>query len=367
VTETVPFADLQWQWREIEADLEKDLPAFWESCAYSSGPYVDAFESDFAAYTGAAHVVGVNSGTSALHLALLAAGIRPGDKVLVPAMTFVATAWAVAYVGATPVFCDVEPDTGTIDVDDARRRIDDRTTALIPVDLYGQLADMSACNALGAEAGLTVIEDAAQSVGARDGDRHAGTLCSLGTFSFYPGKNLGAAGEAGAIVTDDASWAERMRSLRNHAQRERYVHDEIGYNYRLDGLQALILSHKLRRLDAWTADRRAIAARYRTGLADLPLVLPEERRGHVYHLYVVRADRRDELRASLTASGVTTGLHYPVPLHRQPCFRDVAGDPSSYPIADDFADRGLSLPMFAGMTARQTDHVISAVRAHFGA
>ena len=226
---------------------------------------------------------------------------------------------------------------------------------------------MDACNALGAEAGLAVIEDAAQSVGARDGDRHAGTFSSLGTFSFYPGKNLGAAGEAGAIVTDDASWAERMRSLRNHAQRERYVHEEIGYNYRLDGLQALILSHKLRRLDAWTADRRAIADRYRAGLSDLPLVLPEERRGHVYHLFVIRTDRRDALRESLTKNGVTTGLHYPVPLHRQPCFRDVAGDPSSYPVADDFADRGLSLPMFAGMTTAQTDHVIAAVRAHFGA
>jgi dTDP-4-amino-4,6-dideoxygalactose transaminase len=282
-------------------------------------------------------------------------------------MTFVATAWAVAYVGATPVFCDVEPDTGTIDVADARRRIDDATTAMIPVDLYGQLADLDACLELGREAGLTVIEDAAQSVGARSGDRHAGTFSSLGTFSFYPGKNLGAAGEAGAIVTDNPSWAERMRSLRNHAQRERYVHQEIGYNYRLDGLQALILSHKLRRLDAWTADRRAIAGRYRAGLADLPLVLPVERRGHVYHLYVVRTDNRDDLRETLTASGVTTGLHYPVPLHRQPCFEGVAGDLASYPVADDFADRGLSLPMFAGMTTAQTDHVIAAVRAHFGA
>lgn len=365
MTRPVPFADLQWQWRQVEAGLQVELPAFWESCAYSSGPYVDAFEAQFADYTGAAHVVGVNSGTSALHLALLAAGIGRGDKVLVPAMTFVATAWAVCYVGATPVFCDVDPVTGTLDVDDARARIDEHTKAVIPVHLYGQLADMTAVNALAHEHGLAVVEDAAQAVSARDNGRHAGTMAALGAFSFYPGKNLGANGEAGAVVTTDADLAGRMRSLRNHGQRERYIHTEVGYNYRLDGLQALVLSHKLRHLDDWTAQRRHVAKRYQAELSDLPLMLPVAERDHVYHLFVVRTPDRDKLRAGLDERGIATGLHYPVPLHQQPCFADFPSDPDGYPHAEDLAENGLSLPVFAGMSDEQVDRVVTAVRACF--
>lgn len=362
----VPFSDLSRQWKVIGDAIAPDLQRIFDTSAFVLGPAVEQFERKFSAYTGARHTVGVNSGTSALHLALLAAGIRRGDKVLLPAHTFVATAWAAVYIGAEVVLCDVERDTGNIDVGDAARRLKQGAKAIVPVHLYGQPANMAAVLEFARAHDLTVIEDAAQAHAARYDGRHAGTIGRFGCFSFYPGKNLGAAGEAGAICTDDDAAAERMRALRNHGQNERYVHDEVGYNYRMEGIQGLVLDHKLRHLDDWTAERKRIAQTYLAELASLPLELPRVvHHDHVYHLFVVRTPQRDALRAFLAEQGIETGLHYPVPLHRQPCFAEFPLDRTSYPVADHYADECLSLPIFVGMTDDQLTFVIENVRSFF--
>ncbi len=367
MTETqVPFMDLSWQWRQIESDVRPELDEVFAKSQFVLGPQVEKFEQAFADYIGAPHCVAASSGTSALHLAVIAAGIGPGDKVLLPAHTFIATAWGVLYQGGIPVFCDVERETGNMDMADAARRLSDDVKAIIPVHLYGQPADMDAVLKFAEENHLTVIEDAAQSHGARHGDRRVGSFGAFGCFSFYPGKNLGAAGEGGAVVCRNADAAERMRALRHHAQSERYIHQELGYNYRMDGIQGLVLRHKLARLDEWTDMRRHIAALYRDGLADLPLELPEPaNRDHVYHLFVVRTPKRQELADHLSSKGLQTGLHYPVPLHRQPALKSYAADESSYPVSDHYADECLSLPLFSGMSDGQADLVIAAVREFF--
>jgi dTDP-4-amino-4,6-dideoxygalactose transaminase len=334
--------------------------------SFCLGPFVESFEAAVGDYLGVDHAVGVNSGTSALHLALIAAGVRPGDKVLVPANTFIATVWAVLYVGAVPVLCDVEAASGNIDVGDAERRIDRLVTAIVPVHLYGQPANMEAVMALADRYSLAVIEDAAQAIGARYRGKPVGGFGLLGCFSFYPAKNLGAAGEAGLVTTNDRMLADRVRVLRNHSQTERYIHTELGFNYRMEGLQGLILGHKLSRLDAWTEQRRTIARCYDVGLAGLPLVLPQVvNSDHVYHLYVILSERREELRAFLRQRGVETGLHYPVPIHRQPCLAALEVDRTSYPVTDLYASRCLSLPIFSGMTDAQMDRVVSTVRSFF--
>lgn len=364
----IPFADLSPQWREIADAVRPELEELFSRSAFCLGPAVERFEKAFAEYVGAAHCVGVNSGTSALHLAMIAAGIGPGDRVLVPAHTFIATAWAVLYVGAVPVLVDIDRDTGLIDLADAERRLVPGVKAIVPVHLYGRPVDMSAVSVFAERHGLEVIEDAAQAHGARWEGRPVGGIGRFGCFSFYPGKNLGAAGEAGAVVTNDHVAAERLRALRNHGQRERYLHDELGFNYRMEGIQGLILSHKLRRLPAWTDLRRAIARRYLDGLAGLPVDLPDPGDGdHVYHLFVIRAADREGLRDHLTAAGIQTGLHYPVPLNRQPALSGVVADPDSYPNADDWAGRGVSLPIYAGMSDAAVARVVAAVRAYFGA
>ncbi len=364
----VPFMDLAQQWHQIADEVRPELDHLFERSAFSQGPFAATFETAFADFVGAREAVGVNSGTSALHLAVLAAGIGPGDRVLIPAQTFIATAWAVLYAGAEPVLVDVDAETGTLDAADAEQRLSRPAKAIIPVHLFGQPADMEAVMALADRHGLTVIEDCAQAHGARYRGRLVGTFGQTGCFSFYPGKNLGAAGEAGAITTDDPERAEVMRQMRNHGQQERYVHGRIGYNYRMDGVQGVVLSAKLKRLPAWTDQRRAIAARYGEGLADLGLRCPRVvNDDHVWHLYVVRTPHRDALRAHLDAHGVQTGLHYPVPLNRQPVLAASVAKPDSYPNADDWADQGLSLPLFPGMTDAQVDAVIKAVRDFFTA
>ena len=359
----IPFVDLSVQWRQIRAAVLPELDRLFEASAFCLGPWVERFEADVAAYLGVRHAVAVNSGCSALHLAVKAAGIGPGDKVLVPAHTFVGTIWGLLYEGAVPVLCDVDPASGTIDMVDAARRMQPGVTAILPVHLYGQPADMDAVLGFAAEHGLTVIEDAAQAIGAHALGRPVGGLGRLGCFSFYPGKNLGAAGEAGLVVTEEDGLAEHLRRLREHGQSERYVHAELGYNYRMDGIQGLVLGCKLPFLDGWTAQRRALAARYDEAFSDLPLQRPQAVHGdHVYHLYVVLTERRDALRQALTAAGIQTGLHYPVPLHRQPCLQRLDLDRDSFPVADRFAAMGLSLPLYAGMTPAQQEQVIAAVR-----
>jgi dTDP-4-amino-4,6-dideoxygalactose transaminase len=297
----------------------------------------------------------------------VAADIGRGDEVLVPAHTFIATLWGPLYAGATPVLCDVDDATGTIDVEDAARRLSPRTKAIIPVHLYGQPAHMDAVNRLADQHGLTVIEDNAQAIGASWNNGKLGTIGHFGCFSFYPGKNLGAAGEGGLVTTDDDELAARLRALRNHGQSERYVHVEIGFNYRMDGLQAVVLRHKLKLLDAWTARRKLLAARYQAGLADLPLAVPTtHHQDHVWHLFVIRTPRRDELREHLSRANIETGLHYPVPCHRQPCLQHLPIDRDSYPRADRWAREALSLPLFYGMTEAQVDRVVHEVRRFIG-
>jgi dTDP-4-amino-4,6-dideoxygalactose transaminase len=297
---------------------------------------------------------------------VLAAGIGPNDEVLVPAHTFIATAWGPLYAGATPVFCDVDETTGTIDVADAARRVTPRTKGIIPVHLYGQPANMDAVADLADRYGLHVIEDNAQAVGACWNKRALGTLGLFGCFSFYPGKNLGGAGEGGLVVTAAEALAQRLRSLRSHGESQRYVHQEIGFNYRMDGLQAAVLRQKLRRLDAWTTRRRALAEMLRSGLRGLPLEVPGvHHQDHVWHLFVIRTPFRDELREYLRRANIETGLHYPIPNHRQPCFAHLAMDRESFPNADRWAREGLSLPLFYGMTDLQTQRVIETIRDFF--
>jgi dTDP-4-amino-4,6-dideoxygalactose transaminase len=362
----IPFADLSIQWRQVEAKVLPDIRRLFEDSSFCLGPFVERFEQAIGNYLGTPHAVGVNSGTSALHLALIAAGIGPGDKVLVPTFTFIATAWAVVYVGAVPVLCDVDDASANIDLADAERRLDSAVKAIIPVHLYGQPADMAAVMAFAARHGLTVIEDAAQAIGARFDGRCVGTFGLCGCFSFYPAKNLGAAGEAGLVVTDDENIARRLRALRHHAQTERYIHAELGFNYRMDGLQGLVLGHKLPFLDGWTKLRRKIARGYDKRLAGLPLTLPHVTQGdHVFHLYVVRSEERDRLRAHLQEAQIETGLHYPVPLHAQPALARFVEDRDTFPVADRYARECLSLPLFGGMTEAQLDRVCETIRRFF--
>jgi dTDP-4-amino-4,6-dideoxygalactose transaminase len=362
----IPFTDLSFQWRQIEGKALPDIHRLFQSGAFSLGPFVAQFEQAAADYLGIAHAVGVNSGTSALHLALIAAGIGPGDKVLVPTHTFVATAWGVLYVGATPVLCDIEEESANIDLADAERRLDAGVKAIIPVHLYGQPADMAGVMAFAARHRLIVIEDAAQAIGARFDGRCVGTFGLCGCYSFYPAKNLGAAGEAGLIVTADEAIARRLRALRHHAQSERYVHTELGFNYRMEGIQGLILGHKLPLLDGWTDSRRKLARAYHERLAGLPLTLPQAVHGdHVFHLYVIRSEERDRLREHLRQAGIGTGLHYPVPLHAQPALTRFVADGKSYPVADWYSRECLSLPLFVGMTEAQVDRVCETIRSFY--
>jgi dTDP-4-amino-4,6-dideoxygalactose transaminase len=364
--DTIPFTDLSFQWRQIEGKALPDIRRLFEDSTFCLGPFVERFERAVGEYLGVAHAIGVNSGTSALHLALIAAGIGPGDKVLVPSYTFVATAWAVLYVGATPVMCDVEEVSANIDLADAERRIDKAVKAIIPVHLYGQPANLAGVMAFAARHRLSVIEDAAQAIGARYRGHYVGTFGLCGCFSFYPAKNLGAAGEAGLVVTSDDAIALRLRTLRHHAQTERYLHAELGFNYRMEGFQALVLGHKLPLLDEWTNARRKLACTYHQQLAGLPLALPDTiHQDHVFHLYVVRSQDRDRLRDHLQRAGIETGLHYPIPLHAQPALARFVSDPEGFPVADRYARQCLSLPLFIGMTDAQVGRVCETIRRFF--
>jgi dTDP-4-amino-4,6-dideoxygalactose transaminase len=360
----IPVLDLRAQYAGLRDEVLRALHEVADSTTYILGPRVAEFEEAFAAYTGARHCVGVNSGTSALHLALIAAGVGPGDVVITVPMTFIATCWAISYTGAIPVFVDVDPATYTMDVEQVERRITRKTKALLPVHLYGQPADLGPLLEIGRRHGIPVIEDAAQAHGARYRGQGTGTFGLCGGFSFYPGKNLGAYGEGGAVVTNDDRIAARLRALRDHAQSERYHHDEIGFNYRMDAFQGAVLSIKLRRLEEWTEARRRLAAQYREQLSDLPLQLPTEMsdRRHVWHLFVALHPERDRIRSELEARGIRTGLHYPVPIHLQKAYRHLDHRPGDFPVAERIARDCFTLPLFPEMTNRQQDRVIGALR-----
>jgi dTDP-4-amino-4,6-dideoxygalactose transaminase len=359
----VPLGDLKAQYAPLKDEILTSLNEVAESTCYVLGPRVAAFEKDFAAHAGAKHCVGVNSGTSALHLALIGAGVRPGDEVISVPMTFIATSWAISYTGATPVYVDVDPDTATMDAAQVERRITGKTKALLPVHLYGQPADMDALLDISARTGIPIVEDAAQAHGAVYRGRKVGTMGQSGCFSFYPGKNLGAYGEAGAVVTNDDAIAARLRCLRDHAQAQRYHHNEIGFNYRMDGFQGAVLGIKLKHLGRWTNARIALAERYLEQLGGLPVELPVRRedRRHVWHLFVARHPQRDRIREELERRGIHTGLHYPIPLHLQQAYRHLGYTNGDFPVSERIGRECFTLPLFPEMTAEQHAAVVDAL------
>ncbi len=363
----VPFVDLAAQHAPIREQLDEALRSVLDSGRFVLGPQLTAFEEEFAAYCGAEHCVGVGSGTDALILALRACDIGPGDEVITPSLTFFAGPFAIAAVGAVPVFVDVEEATGTLDVDLARDAITPRTRAILPVHLYGRCADLGRLQPLAAEHELWLIEDAAQAHGARVGSAIAGSVGQLGCFSFYPSKNLGAGGDGGAVVTGDAKLATRLRLLRNYGQREKYRHVTVGTNSRLDELQAAMLRVKLPYLNTWNERRRGAAKTY-TDLLGPELNPPILARAaeHVFHLYVVRVARRAALQRFLADHGIGTGIHYPLPVHRQDAFRQIRHIAGSLPVSDKLAGEVLSLPMFPEISPEQISWVVDRLRAGLG-
>jgi dTDP-4-amino-4,6-dideoxygalactose transaminase len=361
----IPFVDLQAQYRALKPEIDAAVLKVLEQAAFILGPAVAAFEKDFAAFCGTREAVGVNSGTSALHLALLAAGVRPGDEVITVPYTFVATVAAIEYAGAKPVLVDVEPDYWTMDPAKLEAAITPRTTAIMPVHLYGQPADMDPILEIARRRGIPVIEDAAQAHGSDYKGRRCGSMGLLGCFSFYPGKNLGAYGEGGAVVTDDPALAKRIRLLRAWGEEVRYEHTFKAFNYRMDGVQGAVLGVKLRHLEGWTEARRRNAAEYTRQLAGTPAVPPVERAGcrHVYHLYPVRLPQRDAWRAALGEAGVQTGVHYPIPVHLQPAYQDLGYRAGDFPVSEHVAGEVLSLPMFPELTADQIGAVAGLLKA----
>lgn len=360
----IPILDLKAQYQSIKSELDAAVIHVLENAQFILGPEVAAFEREFAAYCGSAEAIGMNSGTSALHLALLAAGVGPGDEVITSPFTFVASAAAIVYTGAIPVFVDIEADSFNIDVSRIEAALTSRTKAIVPVHLFGQPADMDPILDIASRHGLVVIEDAAQSHGAEYKGRRAGSMGEMGCFSFYPGKNLGACGEGGAVVTNNAEYARKLRMLRNWGCEQKYVHDIKGYNYRMEGIQGAILRVKLRHLETWTESRRAHAAGYNELLAACGVRLPREMpyARHVYHVYNVRSVDRDRLRAELLRREIQTGIHYPMPLHLQPAHADLGYAHGAFPVAEQACAEVLALPIYPEMTEAQLREVAAAVQ-----
>jgi len=360
----VPILDLAAEQAEIGAEVRAALERVLESGHFILGPEGAALEKEIAALAGVPHAVACNSGTDALHLALRAAGVGPGDEVVTPTFTFIATAEAIAYVGATPVFADIDPGTFNLTAQTLERALTPGTRAVIVVHLFGQCAQMPAIAELCARRGLVLVEDCAQAIGADWDGRQAGAWGDFGCFSFYPTKNLGAYGDAGLVTTREARHDARLRMLRHHGSRQTYLHEEIGYNSRLDELQAAVLRAKLPHLARFTAARQKHAARYRQLLAGARLQLPvaHGRGAHVYHQFTVRVKNRDTVRRALAEAGVASGVYYPIPLHRQPVFEKEFGG-LALPVAEAAAHEVLSLPIYPQLTDGQIGHVCGALRA----
>ena len=359
----IPLVDLKAQHRSIKAELDAAIGSVLESGRFILGPEVQAFEREFGDYCGTRHAVGVNSGTSALHLALLAAGVGPGDEVIAPAFTFVATVAAIEYTGARAILVDVDPLTLTMDPARLEAAITTKTRALIPVHLYGQPADMDPILSIARAHGLVLVEDAAQAHGAEYRGRRVGSIGDMACFSFYPGKNLGAAGDGGALTTSNDEYAQAVRVLRDWGAPEKYLHVVKGFNFRLDEIQAAILRVKLRRLEAWTELRRRHARTYSTLLSGAAVARPVAARDvrHVYHIYAVRTHARDRVRSELHAAGVQAAIHYPIPVHLQPAYANLGYTRGDFPVAERAADEVLSLPMYPELTSRQIERVAGAV------
>ena len=360
----VPFVDLKAQYRSIKSEIDAAIASVLESGQFVLGDEVTAFEAEFAAYCDARFGIAVNSGTSALHLALLAANIGPGDEVITVPFTFAATVAAICYTDARPVFVDIEPESYNMDVDQLEGAITKQTKAILPVHLYGQPADMDPILAIARRHGLVVIEDAAQAHGAEYKGRRVGAIGDLGCFSFYPGKNLGAYGEGGMVTTNNPDYAKTIRMLRDWGQARKYEHALRGYNYRMDGLQGAILRVKLRHLEAWTEARRENALRYNELLSGDGVQIPHQMAyaRHVYHIYAIRTSHRQALQQGLRVKGIETGIHYPIPVHLQEAYSELGFRSGSFPCSERAAEQVLSLPMFGELTEAQLENVASAVR-----
>ena len=359
----IPFVDLKAQYASIKPEVNAAIQGVLDSCQFTLGGEVAAFESEFAEYVQAGHGIAVNTGTSALHLSLLAAGVGAGDEVITVPFTFMATVSAIDYVGAKTVFVDIEPRTFTMDPRKLEAAIGPRTKAIIPVHLYGQPADMDPIRAIAARHKLVVIEDACQAHGAEYRGRRAGSLGDLACFSFYPGKNLGAYGEGGMVVTDNPEYARTIRMLRDWGAERKYHHVLKGFNYRMEGIQGAVLRVKLRYLERWTEARRAAAARYDRMFAGSLVRAPEAMSyaRHVYHIYAVRTTERQRWQDALNAQGIQTGIHYPIPVHLLPAFADLGHRAGDFPESEAASREVLSLPLFPELTVEQTRTVADAV------
>lgn len=364
----IPFVDLKTQFHAIKPEIMTAIEGVLESCQFTLGKEVATLENEFATYSGNSIGCAVNSGTSALHLALLAAGVGPGDEVITVPFTFVATVSAIHYTGAKTVFVDIDPMTYTMAPDALEAAITPRTKAIMPVHLYGQPADMDPINAIAKKHGLVVIEDAAQAHGAEYNGRRVGNLGDMACFSFYPGKNLGAYGEAGMVVTGNQDYARTIRMLRDWGAEKKYHHELKGFNYRMEGIQGAVLRVKLRYLEGWTENRRAAAARYRDLLQGSAFAAPYERNNarHVYHVYAIRTKARAALQNWMDQKGVQTGIHYPTPVHLLPAFRDLGYEAGQFPHSEAAAAEVLSLPMYPELTPEAQKVVVDALLAFPG-
>jgi len=361
----VPYLDLKAQYQSIKPEIDEAIARVLDSCQFVLGSEVAEFEKEFAGYCGAAECIALNSGTSALHLALLAAGVGPGDEVISVPFTFVASVAAVIYAGARPVLVDIDPRSFTLDPAAIEAAITPRTKAIVPVHLYGQPADMDPIMEIARRRGLVVIEDAAQAHGAKYKGHPVGSIGDMACFSFYPGKNLGAYGEGGAVTTSNTKYAHTIRMLRDWGQDRKYHHLLRGFNYRMEGFQGAILRVKLRHLEKWTEARRRIVSKYNNLLAgsgvEIPTEMPWAR--HVYHAYTLRSDDRDGLKTALDAEGIQTGIHYPVPVHLQPAYADLGYRPGAFPQSEKAATEVLSLPLYPEITDPQLEAVTRVVQA----
>ena len=361
----VPYLDLKAQYQSIKPEIDAAIARVLDSCQFVLGSEVAVFEEDFAKYCGAAECIALNSGTSALHLALLAAGVGPGDEVITVPFTFVASVAAVLYTGARSVLVDIDPRSFTMDPAAIEAAITPRTKVILPVHLYGQPADMDPIMEVARKHGLLVIEDAAQAHGAKYKGHPVGSIGDMACFSFYPGKNLGAYGEGGAVTTSNSEFARTIRMLRDFGQDRKYHHVLRGFNYRMEGFQGAILGVKLRHLERWTEVRREIVDKYNQLLADSGVERPKEMpwARHVYHVYTLRTDDRNGLQAALQVAGIQTGVHYPVPVHLQPAYTDLGYVRGDFPQSEKAAAEVLSLPLYPEMTDAQLEAVSRVVQA----
>lgn len=362
----IPCLDLKGQHQQIKKEVFEAFEKVYDQTAFSGGPFVEEFEKDFAAFCQTDYAVGVNNGTTALHLAMLALNIGPGDEVIIPANTFIATAWGISYTGAVPVFVDCNPDTWEIDALSLEAKITSRTKAVIGVHLYGQPFDINAIQDLCKKHSLWLVEDAAQAQGAKYHGKPVGGFGEMACFSFYPGKNLGACGEAGGITTNNESYCKHLQSLRNHGSMVRYYHEEIGYNMRMGGLEAASLRVKLKYLNSWNERRKKIAAKYHEGIRNPKIKMQQQPPGHdsVFHLFVITTDDRDKLTGLLNEKNIFPGLHYPVPCHLQNAYKNLGYKKGDFPNAEYLAAHCLSLPMYAELSDTEVDHVIKTLNSY---